>query len=117
MWDHHHRNVQGGGARAAVFGVADGLVTNVSLILGIAGADAGPSVVRLAGIALLIAGAFSMASGEWTSMSAQRELLERELAMESTRSGTGPRGSGASSSASTRSVVSTPPWPAPSPAR
>jgi vacuolar iron transporter family protein len=82
MWDHHHRNIQGGGARAAVFGVADGLVTNVSLILGIAGADAGPSVVRLAGIALLIAGAFSMASGEWTSMSAQRELLERELAME-----------------------------------
>ncbi len=82
MWDHHHRNVQGGGARAAVFGVSDGLVTNVSLILGFAGADAGPSVVRLAGVALLIAGAFSMASGEWTSMSAQRELLERELAME-----------------------------------
>jgi len=82
MWDHHHRNVQGGGARAAVFGVSDGLVTNVSLILGFAGANAGPSVVRLAGVALLIAGAFSMASGEWTSMSAQRELLERELAME-----------------------------------
>ncbi len=83
MWDHHHRNVQGGGARAAIFGIADGLVTNVSLILGVAGANAGPSVVRLAGIALLIAGAFSMASGEWTSMSAQRELFERELAMES----------------------------------
>jgi VIT1/CCC1 family predicted Fe2+/Mn2+ transporter len=82
MWDHHHRNVQGGGARAAMFGVADGLVTNVSLILGFAGADAGQSVVRLAGIALMTAGAFSMASGEWTSMSAQRELLERELAME-----------------------------------
>ncbi|MDR3648285.1 MAG: VIT1/CCC1 transporter family protein [Acidimicrobiales bacterium] len=82
MWDHHHRNVQGGGARAAVFGVSDGLVTNVSLILGFAGANAGPSVVRLAGVSLLIAGAFSMASGEWTSMSAQRELLERELAME-----------------------------------
>jgi len=81
MWD-HHRDIQGGGARAAVFGVSDGLVTNVSLILGFAGADAGPSVVRLAGISLLIAGAFSMASGEWNSMSAQRELLERELAME-----------------------------------
>ncbi len=65
-----------------MFGVSDGLVTNVSLILGFAGADAGPSVVRLAGISLLIAGAFSMASGEWNSMSAQRELLERELAME-----------------------------------
>ena len=82
MGDHHHRRVQGGGARAAVFGVADGLVTNVSLILGFAGADAGPSVVRLAGLALLIGGAFSMASGEWVSMSAQRELLERELALE-----------------------------------
>ena len=81
MWD-HHRDIQGGGRRAAVFGVSDGLVTNVSLILGFAGADAGPSVVRLAGISLLIAGAFSMASGEWNSMSAQRELLERELAME-----------------------------------
>jgi len=82
LWDHHHRNIQGGGARAAVFGVSDGLVTNVSLILGFAGANAGPSVVRLAGISLLLAGAFSMASGEWTSMSAQRELLERELALE-----------------------------------
>ena len=91
MWDHHHRNVQGGGARAAVFGVSDGLVTNVSLILGIAGANAGPSVVRLAGIAGLIAGAFSMASGEWTSMPAQRELFERELAMESARDPAPPR--------------------------
>jgi VIT1/CCC1 family predicted Fe2+/Mn2+ transporter len=83
LWDHHHRNVQGGGARAAVFGVSDGLVTNVSLILGFAAANPGPGVVRLAGIAGLIAGAFSMGSGEWISMRAQRELLERELAMES----------------------------------
>jgi VIT1/CCC1 family predicted Fe2+/Mn2+ transporter len=74
--------VQGGGARAAVFGVSDGLVTNVSLMLGIAGANPGPGVVRLAGIAGLIAGAFSMAAGEWVSMSAQRELFERELALE-----------------------------------
>src|SRR5579863_9202239 len=66
MGDHHHRRVQGGGARAAVFGVSDGLVTNVSLILGFAGANAAPSAVRLAGVAGLIAGAFSMASGEWT---------------------------------------------------
>jgi vacuolar iron transporter family protein len=80
--DHHHRRVQGGGARAAVFGVSDGLVTNVSLILGFAGANAGPGVVRLAGIAGLIAGAFSMASGEWISMQAQRELYQRELALE-----------------------------------
>lgn len=80
--DHHHRNVQGGGARAAVFGVSDGLVTNVSLILGMAGASPGAGVVRLAGLAGLVAGSFSMASGEYVSMRAQTELLQRELAAE-----------------------------------
>jgi vacuolar iron transporter family protein len=80
--DHHHRNLQGGGARAAVFGVSDGLVTNVSLILGIAGAHPAAGIVRLAGLAVLIGGAFSMAAGEYTSMRAQRELLERELELE-----------------------------------
>jgi vacuolar iron transporter family protein len=80
--DHHHRNLQGGGARAAVFGVSDGLVTNVSLILGIAGAHPTVGIVRLAGLAGLIGGAFSMAAGEYTSMRAQRELLERELELE-----------------------------------
>lgn len=80
--DHHHRNVQAGGARAAVFGVSDGLVTNVSLILGMAGASPGPGVVRLAGLAGLVAGAFSMASGEYVSMRAQTELLQRELDLE-----------------------------------
>jgi vacuolar iron transporter family protein len=80
--DHHHRRVQAGGARAAVFGVSDGLVTNVSLILGMAGANPGPGVVRLAGLAGLVAGAFSMASGEYVSMRAQGELLERELEVE-----------------------------------
>jgi len=69
-------------ARAAVFGASDGLVSNVSLILGVAGADPGASVVRLAGLAGLIAGAVSMAAGEYGSMKAQQELLERELAME-----------------------------------
>jgi VIT1/CCC1 family predicted Fe2+/Mn2+ transporter len=80
--EHHHRNVQGGAARAAVFGVSDGLVTNVSLILGVAGAQTAPSYVRLAGFAGLLAGAFSMAAGEYVSMSAQRELLGRELDVE-----------------------------------
>lgn len=80
--DHHHRNVQGGWARAAVFGVSDGLVTNVSLVLGMAGAHPLQSLVRLAGLAGLIGGAFSMAAGEYVSMRAQRELLERELALE-----------------------------------
>ena len=79
---HHHRDVGGGGARAAIFGVSDGLVTNVSLVLGIAGASPGGSIVRLAGVAGLVAGSFSMAAGEFLSMTAQRELLERELDVE-----------------------------------
>lgn len=79
---HHHRDIRGGGARAAVFGLSDGLVTNVSLVLGIAGASPGGTVVRLAGVAGLVAGSFSMAAGEFISMSAQRELLERELNVE-----------------------------------
>jgi VIT1/CCC1 family predicted Fe2+/Mn2+ transporter len=62
--------------------VSDGLVTNVSLVLGIAGASPGGGIVRLAGIAGLVAGSFSMAAGEYLSMSAQRELLERELDIE-----------------------------------
>lgn len=78
----HHRDVQGGSARAAVFGVSDGLVSNVALILGVAGASPGAGVVRLAGIAGLIGGAVSMAAGEWVSMTAQTELLQRELEME-----------------------------------
>lgn len=80
--EHHHRDVRGGTARAAVFGASDGLVSNVSLILGVAGADPGAGVVRLAGLAGLIAGALSMAAGEYGSMKAQKELLERELALE-----------------------------------
>jgi len=82
MPPHHHRDLGGGGARAAVFGFSDGLVTNVSLVLGIAGASPGGSFVRLAGIAGLVAGSFSMAAGEYVSMTAQRELMERELEVE-----------------------------------
>ena len=79
---HHHRDVRGGGARAAVFGISDGLVTNVSLVLGMAGANPGAAIVRLAGVAGLVAGSFSMAAGEYLSMRAQRELMERELEVE-----------------------------------
>jgi VIT1/CCC1 family predicted Fe2+/Mn2+ transporter len=78
----HHRDVQGGAIRAAIFGVSDGLVSNASLILGVAGADVDGSVVRLAGLAGLLAGAFSMAAGEYVSMAAQAELLARELEVE-----------------------------------
>jgi VIT1/CCC1 family predicted Fe2+/Mn2+ transporter len=78
----HHRDVQGGAQRAAVFGVSDGLLTNVCLILGVAGAHPAAGVVRLAGLAGLLAGAFSMAAGEYVSMSAQMELIQREVAIE-----------------------------------
>jgi VIT1/CCC1 family predicted Fe2+/Mn2+ transporter len=78
----HHRDIQGGAARAAVFGVSDGLVSNVALILGMAGAAPRGSAVLLAGLAGLIGGSVSMASGEYISMRVQRELFERELDME-----------------------------------
>jgi VIT1/CCC1 family predicted Fe2+/Mn2+ transporter len=77
-----HRNVHGGGSRAAVLGAGDGLLTNVSLVLGVAGASPGPSTVRLAGVAGLLAGAFSMAAGELVSVRAQQELTQRELEVE-----------------------------------
>ena len=80
--DHHHRDISGGAARAAVFGVSDGLVSNVALILGVAGASPAPGVVRLAGLAGLVAGAVSMAAGEYVSVKAQVELIERELELE-----------------------------------
>jgi VIT1/CCC1 family predicted Fe2+/Mn2+ transporter len=68
-------HAQSGTARAALLGISDGLVTNVSLILGLAGAHASPGVVRVAGIASLMAGAFSMAVGEYVSMRGQVELI------------------------------------------
>src|SRR5687768_17120569 len=78
----HHRSVQGGAARAAVFGVSDGLVSNMGLILGVAGADPVPAAVRLSGVAGLVAGAISMAAGEYNSMRVQADLLHRELEIE-----------------------------------
>ena len=84
--------VQRGTARAAVLGVSDGLVTNVSLILGVAAAEASPAVVRLAGLASLVAGACSMAVGEYVSMRAQVELLEGVLLDEARRLRDNPEG-------------------------
>ncbi len=80
--EHTHRDIQGGGARAAVFGISDGLVSNVSLILGLAGANPSSSVIRLAGLAGLLGGAFSMAAGEYISMKAQKELFQHEIEVE-----------------------------------
>lgn len=73
---------QSGTARAALLGISDGLVTNVALILGVAAAGADARVVQVAGIASLIAGACSMAVGEYISMKGQVELLESILKAE-----------------------------------
>lgn len=80
--EHHHRDIRGGGARAAVFGISDGLVSNTSLVLGISGATVSGGFVRLAGLAGLLGGAFSMAAGEYVSMRAQSELFQREIEIE-----------------------------------
>ncbi len=72
--------VNRGAARAAVLGINDGLVTNVCLILAVVGASSEPSAVRIAGLASLIAGAFSMAAGEWISVRSQLELYQGVVA-------------------------------------
>lgn len=78
-----HRHVQSGGnLRAAVFGVSDGLVSTASLIMGVAGATADPRIVLLSGSAGLIAGAFSMAAGEFVSVRSQREMYEYQIGLE-----------------------------------
>jgi VIT1/CCC1 family predicted Fe2+/Mn2+ transporter len=77
-----HRTAGGGTLRAAVFGVNDGLVSNLSLVMGFAGAGADAKFVLLAGLSGLLAGASSMAAGEYVSMKAQRELLERQIELE-----------------------------------
>ena len=83
-----HRSGRSGTLRAVIFGVSDGLVSNLALVMGVAGAantasSGGDSkFILLAGIAGLLAGAFSMAAGEYISMQSQRELFERQIALE-----------------------------------
>lgn len=77
-----HRAAGGGTLRAGVFGANDGLVSNTCLILGVAGAAADPDTVMLTGIAGLLAGAFSMASGEYVSVRSQREMFEHQIGQE-----------------------------------
>lgn len=88
---HHHRDVSGGWLRPAVFGAMDGLVTNVSLIAGVGGGIASVGAASqtakihtlvLTGLAGLAAGAFSMATGEYVSVSSQNELIEAEVSKE-----------------------------------
>ena len=78
-----HRGVgAGGNLRAAVFGINDGLISNLSLILGVAGASSNPGVIVLSGVAGLLAGAFSMAAGEFVSVRSQREMYEYQIGLE-----------------------------------
>jgi VIT1/CCC1 family predicted Fe2+/Mn2+ transporter/rubrerythrin len=77
-----HRSARSGTIRAVIFGVSDGLVSNLALVMGVAGASDDGSFVLLAGIAGLLAGAFSMAAGEYISMQSQRELFERQIELE-----------------------------------
>ena len=80
--DHSHADVSGGWLRAAVFGAMDGLVSNTALVAGVAGGGANPRTVVLSGVAGLIAGAISMALGEYTSVKTQNEQLELEVVKE-----------------------------------
>jgi VIT1/CCC1 family predicted Fe2+/Mn2+ transporter len=77
-----HQSVGGNALRAAVLGANDGLVTNLSLIMGVTGAAAGTKGIIIAGIAGLLAGAFSMALGEWLSVQSSRELNQRQVDIE-----------------------------------
>ena len=79
---HGHRDVSGGWLRPAVFGAMDGLVTNASLIAGVGGGGGSQHTMVLTGLAGLAAGAFSMATGEYVSVSSQNELIEAEVSKE-----------------------------------
>jgi vacuolar iron transporter family protein len=79
---HQHRDVSGGWLRPAVFGAMDGLVTNVSLLAGVSGGHGSHQTLVLTGLAGLAAGAFSMAAGEFVSVSSQNELVASEVRKE-----------------------------------
>jgi len=79
---HTHADVSGGWLRAATFGAMDGLVTNLALVAGIGAAGVDDDVVVTAGLAGLVAGAFSMALGEYASVSTQNEALDKEVTTE-----------------------------------
>jgi VIT1/CCC1 family predicted Fe2+/Mn2+ transporter len=80
---HQHRDVSGGWLRPTVFGAVDGLVTNASLIAGLGGGQVSAHTVVLTGVAALVAGAFSMGTGEYVSVTNQNELVHAEVALES----------------------------------
>jgi VIT1/CCC1 family predicted Fe2+/Mn2+ transporter len=77
-----HRNASGNALRAAVLGANDGLCSNLALVMGVAGASTSSGIILLTGLAGLLAGACSMALGEWISVTSSRELAEREIGVE-----------------------------------
>ena len=81
-WSHRHRDVSGGWLRPTVFGAVDGLVTNSSLIAGLGGGGVSRHTVILTGVAALVAGAFSMGTGEYISVTNQNELVGAEVSTE-----------------------------------
>lgn len=81
-WSHRHRDVSGGWLRPTVFGAVDGLVTNASLIAGVGGGGGSSHAIVLTGLAGLVAGAFSMGTGEYISVTNQNELVHAEVAVE-----------------------------------
>ncbi len=83
-WSHRHRDVSGGWLRPTVFGAVDGLVTNSSLIAGLGGGGVSAHTIILTGVAALVAGAFSMGTGEYVSVTNQNELVLAEVATERT---------------------------------
>ncbi|MBC8091577.1 MAG: VIT1/CCC1 transporter family protein, partial [Pseudonocardia sp.] len=80
--DHHHADVSGGWLRAAVFGAMDGLVTNIALVAGVGGGGGDRSLIILTGMAGLVAGAFSMALGEFASVDTQNDAVNHEMDVE-----------------------------------
>lgn len=91
-FEKRHRSVGGNALRAAVLGGNDGLVSNFSLVMGIAGASSGQSEVLLTGLAGLLAGALSMALGEWISVKSSQELFENQMQLEMEELETNPEG-------------------------
>ncbi len=91
-FEKRHRSVGGNALRAAVLGGNDGLVSNFSLVMGIAGATSGQREVLLAGLAGLLAGALSMALGEWISVKSSQELYENQMQLELEEIETNPAG-------------------------
>lgn len=89
-FEKRHRSVGGNAIRAAVLGGNDGLVSNFSLVMGVAGATEGQQGVLLAGLAGLLAGALSMALGEWISVKSSQELYENQMQLEMEELNTSP---------------------------